>query len=126
MRYAAKRPGIQQVGAGSRSDGHRAAKGMHGEMTGLEFVSVGLALLSAILGWTVIRQRREAVAVPEAAERPDAAGPDRVLLTTGVALDSAPPAPAACARWLPFDCLQSPSPPQLMIASAYPTHRSIE
>ena len=59
-------------------------------MTGLEFVSVGLALLSAILGWTVIRQRREAIAAPEAAERPDAAGPDRVLLTTLVSSVSEP------------------------------------
>jgi diguanylate cyclase (GGDEF)-like protein/PAS domain S-box-containing protein len=55
---------------------------MHGEMTGLEFVSVGLALLSAILGWTVFRQRREAAVAAEVAEPPDAAGPDRVLLTT--------------------------------------------
>jgi diguanylate cyclase (GGDEF)-like protein/PAS domain S-box-containing protein len=55
---------------------------MHGEMTGLEIVSVGLALLSAILGWTVIRQRREATSGPEGVERPDTSGPDRVLLTT--------------------------------------------
>jgi diguanylate cyclase (GGDEF)-like protein/PAS domain S-box-containing protein len=53
---------------------------MHGEMTGLEIVSIALALLAAILGWIVVRQRREASAEPEAPERPDADGPDRVLL----------------------------------------------
>jgi len=63
---------------------------MHGEMTGLEIVSIGLALLSAILGWTVIRQRRAAAAEPEAPARPDADGPDRVLLTTLVSSVSEP------------------------------------
>jgi len=63
---------------------------MHGEMTGLEIVSVGLALLSAILGWTLIRQRREAAYAAEVPERPDVQGPDRVLLTTLVSSVSEP------------------------------------